>query len=186
MNIGKFPVRKQMRLKNYDYSQNGCYFITICTENKKPILSKIVTVECGNSAHRKEIILNNYGRVVEKYINSIHSAYNTVFVENYIIMPNHIHILLLIDTYGQPRVRVSGVDLCEDKAATESADEKRLAPTVSNVISAFKHITNRKVGFNLWQSSFYDHIIRNETDFQNTWNYIEYNALKEYGKQSGK
>lgn len=168
MDTAKFPDRKQMRLKNYDYSQNGCYFITICTENKKPILSKIVTkgsCQSRNSAHRKEIILNNCGKVVEKYINSIHSAYNTVYIENYIIMPNHIHILLLIDTYG----------------LTTSA-----APTVSDVISAFKHLTNKQVGFNLWQRSFYDHIIRNETDFQNTWNYIEYNALKEYGKQSVK
>lgn len=154
----EIPQRKQHRLKNYDYSQNGCYFITICTKDKKPLLSKVVTVGGADSAPRKEIALKDYGKTVEKYINSIHSAYNTVYIENYIIMPNHIHLLLLIDTYGLPG---------------------STAPTVSTVISAFKHLTNKQVGFNLWQRSFYDHIIRNETDFQNTWNYIEHNALKE-------
>lgn len=154
--------RKQLRLKNYDYTQNGCYFITICTKYKKPILSEVVTVGGDDPAPQKQIVLKDNGKIVDKYINTIHSAYNSVCLENYIIMPNHIHILMLIDTYGLPRSS---------------------APTVSNVISAFKHLTNKQVGFNLWQRSFYDHIIRNETDFQNTWNYIECNELKEYGKK---
>lgn len=156
----KFSHRKPNRLRGYDYSQNGCYFITICTKDRKPILSKIITVGGDDSAPKKEIVLKDYGKIADKYIKSIHSAYNTVYVENYIIMPNHIHLLLLIDTYGLPR---------------------STAPTIGNAISAFKHLTNKKVGFNLWQRSYYDHIIRNETDFQNTWNYIEYNALKDYG-----
>lgn len=123
------------------------------------MLSKVITVGGDDSAPRKEIVLKDYGKIIEEYINSIHSAYNTVYVENYIIMPNHIHLLLLIDTYGLPRSS---------------------APTVSNIISAFKHLTNKQVGFDLWQRSYYDHIIRNFDDYINTWNYIEYNALKEY------
>lgn len=67
-----------------------------------------------DSAPRKETVLKPYGKIVEEYINSIHSAYNTVYVKNYIIMPNHIHLLLLIDTYGLPRSS---------------------APTIGNVIS---------------------------------------------------
>lgn len=167
----KLPQRKQLRLKNYDYSQNGCYFITICTEDKKPILSEIVTVVGCDPAPKKEIRLKDCGKTVEKYINSIHMAYSSVYIENYIIMPNHIHILLLIDTYGQQTNK------------NENGQPGSSAPTISNVISAFKHLTNKNVGFNLWQRSFYDHIIHNETDYLNTWNYIEYNALKEYGKK---
>lgn len=158
----EFIQRKPNRLKDYDYSQNGCYFITICTKEKRPILSEVLTLRGDDPAPKKQIVLKDYGKTVDKYINSIHSAYNSVYIENYIIMPNHIHILLLIDTNGLPGSS---------------------APTVSNVISALKHLANKQAGFNLWQRSFYDHIIRNETDFQNTWNYIEYNALKEYGKK---
>lgn len=157
----KFTERKPNRLRNYDYSQNGCYFITLCTKDRCNFLSEIV----GNDdlGVPKKIVLKPYGIIAEQYINSINTAYKTVFVENYIIMPNHVHLLILIDTYGLPRSS---------------------APTISNIISAFKHLTNRKCGVNLWQRSFYDHIIRNEEDFQNTWNYIEYNALKEYVKNS--
>lgn len=176
----KFSQRKPNRLKNYDYSQNGCYFITICTKDRKPILSKIITVGGDDPAPQNETVLKPYGKIVEEYINSIHSAYNTVYVENYIIMPNHIHLLVLIDTYGLPRLRlrqdpfVCSADISPCRGITS-------APTIGNVISAFKHLTNKQVGFDLWQRSFYDHIIRNFDDYINTWNYIEYNALKEYG-----
>ncbi|MBR5544140.1 MAG: transposase [Clostridia bacterium] len=90
---------------------------------------------------------------------SIENAYDTVKVENYIIMPNHIHLLLLIDTYGLPRSS---------------------APTIPNVVTALKKFTNRDCKTNLWQRGYIDHIIRNQTDFERHWNYIEYNALKEY------
>ena len=97
---------------------------------------------------------------MEKYILSIEEAYESVKVVNFIIMPNHIHLLLLIDTYGLPRSS---------------------APTIPNVITALKKFTNRDSKRNLWQRGYIDHIIRNQIDFEHHWNYIEYNALKEYG-----
>ncbi len=74
-------------------------------------------------------------------------------------MPNHFHRLLLIDTYGLPRSS---------------------APTIPNVISALKKYTNHDGNYKLWQRNYNDHIIRNQADYENHWNYIEYNALKEY------
>ena len=74
-------------------------------------------------------------------------------------MPNHIHLLLLIDTYGLPRSS---------------------APTISNIVTALKNFTNHDCKINLWQRGYVDHIIRNQIDFERNWNYIEYNALKEY------
>ena len=152
-----FPKRKNLRLQNYDYSSEGCYFITICTEHRKNLLSTIVWGD--DLGAPKQIILKPYGKIVEKYILSIENAYDTVKVENYIIMPNHIHLLLLIDTYGLPRSS---------------------APTIPNVVTALKKFTNRDCKTNLWQRGYIDHIIRNQTDFERHWNYIEYNALKEY------
>ena len=152
-----FPKRKNLRLQNYDYSSEGCYFITICTEYRKNLLSTIVGGD--DLGAPKQIILKPYGKIVEKYILSIENAYDTVKVENYIIMPNHIHLLLLIDTYGLPRSS---------------------APTIPNVVTALKKFTNRDCKTNLWQRGYIDHIIRNQTDFERHWNYIEYNALKEY------
>ena len=153
----ELPKRKSLRLQNYDYSSDGCYFITICTEHRKNLLSTIVGGD--DLGAPKEIILKPYGKIIEKYILSIEKAYEAVRVENYIIMPNHINLLLLIDTYGLPRSS---------------------APTIPNVVTALKRFVNRDCNRNIWQRSYVDHIIRNQTDFEYHWNYIEYNALKEY------
>ena len=117
MDQKQLPKRKNIRLQNYDYSSNGCYFITICTEHRKNLLSTIVGGD--DLGAPKKIVLKPYGKITEKYILSIEEAYETVKVENYIIMPNHIHLLLLIDTYGLPRSS---------------------APTISTVITALKKI----------------------------------------------
>ena len=155
--MNQLPKRKNIRLQGYDYSSEGCYFITICTEHRKNLLSAIVGGD--DLGAPKKITLKPYGKIVEKYILSIEKAYESVKVENYIIMPNHIHLLLLIDTYGLPRSS---------------------APTIANVVTALKKFTNRDCKHNLWQRGYMDHIVRNQSDFENHWNYIEYNALKEY------
>ena len=157
MNEKELPKRKNIRLQGYDYSSEGCYFITICTEHRKNLLSTIVGGD--DLGAPKEIILKPYGKIVEKYVISIEKAYDSVKVENYIIMPNHIHLLLLIDTYGLPRSS---------------------APTIPDVVTALKKFTNRDCKHNLWQRGYMDHVIRNQTGFERHWEYIEYNALKEY------
>ena len=155
--MSELPKRKNIRLQGYDYSSEGCYFITICTEHRKNLLSTIVGGD--DLGAPKEVTLKPYGKAVEKYILSMEKAYESVKVENFIIMPNHIHLLLLIDTYGLPRSS---------------------APTIPDVVTALKKFTNRDCKHNLWQRGYMDHIIRNQKDFENHWNYIEYNALKEY------
>lgn len=120
----------------------------------------------GNAVPAKKICLKPYGKIAEKYIRSMEAAYPDITVENYIIMPNHIHLLILID---RP---YSAENLC---GAPRSSP-----PTLSAVIGVFKRLTNFECGCKLWQRSFYDHIIRSDADYQKTWEYIEYNALKEY------
>ncbi|MBR5545232.1 MAG: transposase [Clostridia bacterium] len=156
----ELPKRKRIRLQNYDYSSNGLYFVTICTEDKKPILSRVV----GDDAHivPKKIVLKSYGKVAEKYIRHINEVYDNISVENYIIMPNHIHLLIFIDEYKNGTMWAS-------------------SPTkLGSVVRSFKTMVTKDVGFSIWQRSYYDEIIRDEKHFQSVWNYIEYNALKEY------
>ena len=153
----QIPKRKRLRLQGYDYSSEGCYFLTICTEHRRNLLSTVVGGD--DLGAPKEIKLKPYGKIVEKYILSMEKAYDTIKIENYIIMPNHIHLLILIDTYGLPRSS---------------------APTISNVVTAFKKFVNRDCKRNIWQRGYIDHIIRNQADYENHWNYIEYNAMKEY------
>lgn len=143
-------TRKPNRLKNYDYSQNGVYFITVCVENRNPILSYIpVGANC--------VRLSKIGNVVEEEINNISKIYANVTVENYVIMPNHIHLLVFID-------RFSG--------------RTQFAPTISRIIKQFKGIITKRLSKSIWQKGFYDHIIRDEYDFQIRWQYIEDNPYR--------
>ena len=78
------PRRKTNRLQDYDYSSNGVYFVTICTQHRRKLLSEIV----GDDAH---IVPKPFGRVAEKYIRNVPE------IEKYVIMPDHIHMLIRLD-----------------------------------------------------------------------------------------
>ena len=149
-----FPKRKALCLKDYDYSQTGGYFITFCTENRAPLLSRITV---GKAALRlPQVELTEYGRITEKYIQNISVAYPHISVENYVIMPNHVHLLLLVGDGGQGAAR----------------------PTVSAVVRSIKALVRKETGKSLFQNSFYDHILCDEQDFLIHWDYIETNPGK--------
>ena len=99
----ELPKRKPNRLKNYDYSQNGAYFITICTLNKKCLLWQV-----GATFGRPQVapVLSHTGRIVDSEINKILKVYRNVCINKYVVMPNHIHMIILIsnDEIGRPKV----------------------------------------------------------------------------------
>ncbi len=158
----ELPKRKPTRLKNYDYSQNGAYFVTICTKDRKEILSKITSI-VGQGLAPAENNLSAYGKIAEEQLLILPSRYNHLKIDKYIIMPNHIHIIFVIQN------ETAGASPC---------------PTLSDIICSYKSLTTRyckKLGFAghcLFQSSFHDHIIRNENDYQKIWQYIDTNHLK--------
>ena len=99
----EFPIRKHPRLKEYDYSAEGCYFVTICTDCRKNLLSRIPVGRAATlhdllerAAKPPSVQLTKIGRTVEKYICGIGAAYKGVSVDKYVIMPNHIHLLISI------------------------------------------------------------------------------------------
>lgn len=96
------PQRKQNRLNSYDYGQNGAYFITICVKDRKNILS-IINVGTG-VLDCPEIRLLNHGEVANKYIKQLNDFYDNISVDKYVIMPDHIHLLLSVaNNNGQSR-----------------------------------------------------------------------------------
>ena len=154
----ELPNRKNTRLKNFDYSENGYYFVTICTADHKEILS---TVNVGRGLAPAEVFLSPIGKIAEEQILGLPLRYPLVQIEKYVIMPNHIHMLIFIDGFSagaSPR------------------------PTLSDIICSFKSLTTRSCkGLfygKLWQTSFYDHIIRNEKDYLKHYGYIEDNPTK--------
>lgn len=145
--------RKGLRLVGYDYGQVGGYFITICTKDRKEILS---SVGAGHLAG-PVVELTEIGKIVDTLIQGIPQTYPTVTVEKYVIMPNHIHLLIQIAEPGPAG--------CP-------------APTIPKIVSALKSMTVRKVGKPVWQRSYYDHVIRDESDYLRIWNYIDTNPAK--------
>ena len=153
------PERKHPRLKNYDYSQNGCYFVTICVRNKKHLLG---TVDVGRDAHiPPQTILSQIGRVAEKYILNIEKVYESIKVENYVIMPNHIHLLLLFDS-----------SLCDDGGMRASR------PTLHTVVRSLKTMVTKEIGQSIWQDSYFDRVIDSVEGYEEVWEYIEENPYK--------
>ena len=157
----ELPKRKINRLADYDYNQNGAYFITICTQDRKPILSQIV----GDGSP----VPKTAGLIAEKTIMQITEKYPSVSVEKHVIMPDHIHILLRIDNgTGNP------------------------SPTLGNIIGWYKYQVTKEVnrqnytaGEKLFQRSYYDHVIRNQQDYNAVWEYIEQNPRKRMMQNDG-
>ena len=152
------PVRKQNRLQNYDYSQCGAYFVTICAKNHFELFG---TIDVGANCVRPQ--LSQTGEIVEAETKNISSIYQFVCVDCFVIMPNHVHMIIVIE---QPN----------DKNRQMVKDGRtQFAPTISRVIKQWKGAITKKVGFPVWQKSFHDHIIRNETDYIRIAKYIENN-----------
>ena len=151
----ELPKRKQNRLTGYDYSAPNAYFITICTESRKNLFWTDVGAAIGRP---ENVPLTNLGMVVRQSIEDIPKHYPAISVDHYVIMPNHIHLLLQINTDADGRPMA--------------------APTISTVINQAKGIVSKRAGFSIWQKGFYDHVIRSEQDYLDIWNYIEGNPSK--------
>ena len=156
------PVRKIIRIPDYDYSTPGAYFITICTQNREKLFWSGRRGELRSPAgdHRSPLPaeLTHVGMIVEKEIEKLSTVYNAISVDKYCIMPDHIHMIIRIDT--------------------DKDGQTQFAPTISRVIKQFKGSITKQVGKPIWQKSFYDHGIRNQQDYDEIWQYIENNPLK--------
>ncbi len=157
----ELPKRKPTRLQNYDYSSDGGYFITICTHNRKCILSDIV----GDGVYDiPQINLTEYGKILEKYIVFMSTKYDNISIDKYVIMPNHIHLIIKIENK-------SHIGMSQAPYPTANA-------IIPKFISLFKRYCNREIGNNIFQRSFHDHIIRGEQDYLKIWSYIDTNPQK--------
>lgn len=151
--------RKPIRLTDYDYSQNGVYFVTVCAQNRRCIFWKSgysCSMAVGADIIRPKLPLSHIGKIVDEAINQVSVIYPSVFVDNYVVMPNHVHLLLTFDNL--PGRIIS-------------------APTLSTVVGQMKRAASKKAGFSLWQKSFYDHVVRNQQDYGEIWRYITENPI---------
>ena len=153
--------RKSNRLPDYDYGQPGSYFITLCTHGRLPLFQMDPLVGNGLCA----VPPPPQNRIIHKWIQQTQNKFNNIVIDKYVIMPDHLHLIVTIQ-------------------------ERHIGRSLQDVMQFFKTMTTNdyirgvKAGVlppfdrKLWQKSYYDHIIRNQQDYDETWVYIENNPAK--------
>ena len=153
------PQRKHPRLKHYDYSTAGAYYVTICTHNRRCLLSRII----GGDMEPAEIQYTPYGEIAEEQLFLLEKRYPFLKVDQYVIMPNHIHVIFVLE-------EAAGVS----KGIPFGHNPR---PTTTDIVCAYKSLTTgqcKKVRpiNKLFQTSFYEHVIRGREDYEEIAEYI--------------
>ena len=154
----KYTRRASNRLMGYNYSNDGMYFITICARNRECIFGRI---------NEKEMRLNEYGEIIKQSWRWLEEQYDYVQLDKYVIMPNHLHGIIIINNN------------CRGGSRTAPTTK-----TLGRLIGAFKTVSTKYVNclrktptMPIWQRSFYDHIIRSEKSLHKIRKYIVNNAV---------
>jgi REP element-mobilizing transposase RayT len=144
--MAEIKQRKNLRLHNFDYSSYGMYFITICAKNAERIFSEV---------NNNSVILSQIGKLIEETMLNIPKFYKNVNLDCYVIMPNHIHIILGIN-FNPEAKKVS----------------------ISNIINQFKGYVTKQIGYSLWHTHFHEYIIRDHNEYVKIADYIKNNPAK--------
>jgi len=156
-----YPKRKYPRLKKYDYRLPGYYYITIHAYKDSPALSFI---QKGSPEKRAEVMLTKQGHIAQQQLLALQQRYDNLKVDKYVIMPTHIHIIF---------------QLLHTQRTLESS------PSIPSIVGTYKSITTRAInqacntpGRKLFQTSFFDSVLRSEKAYQECWLYIDRNPDK--------
>jgi REP element-mobilizing transposase RayT len=174
-NTTKLFYRRSLRLRGYNYSQSGAYFMTICTNKRRCLFGNIVN---------NEVNLNELGNIALNVWNSLPNKYSNIELDEFVIMPNHLHgIILITDVeaiHELPLQESMNVGTIHELSLRE-----RRNMLLPKVIGYFKmnsaKIINQKIsssGTSLWQRNYYEHIIRNESELDRIREYIVNNPIK--------
>jgi REP element-mobilizing transposase RayT len=160
--------RRSIRLKGYDYSEIGAYYVTICTWRRECLLGNIVD---------RIVHLNEYGTIINKEWSQTEIIRSTVEVDRYIIMPNHFHGILVINN-GDGRGTLQ-------RAPTFEQFGKPTSNSIPTIIRLFKSTTTKQINqlrntpeMPVWQRNYYEHVIRNKDELNRIREYIVNNPLQ--------
>lgn len=162
------------RLKNWDYGTNGAYFITICTQNREHYFGEIVETQ---------FIASEIGTLAEKYWMEIPQHFPYIELGNFVVMPNHVHGILIIDKNANGDV--GNVETLHCNVSTNKNEQMaNISPksgTISAIIRSYKSVVTKNARFIHadfgWQPRFHDHIIRNAPEWERIQTYIENNPM---------
>lgn len=195
--------RRSVRLKDYDYSKEGLYFITICTKDRECLFGNII---------EDSIILNDVGKIILKEWLNTENVRKNIVLHDFVIMPNHIHCIIEIlynnvdkdilleisvgaycirphdircknndNQYEIDNVVIKGElfneGVCNTPLPLDNLKIKFQSPkqTIGSIIRGFKSAVTKQLGYSLWQRNYFEHIIRNEKSYNRISNYIKTN-----------
>ena len=156
------PQRKPTRLKDYDYSTPGYYFVTLCVQNRKHLFE--IENNTNNVGNDLCVVPSKQNQIIHKWLKETQNKFN-IKIDKYVIMPNHIHLIAIITE------RHTGRSL-------QDAMRWFKTMTTNEYIREVKNGNLMPFDKKLWQKSYNDHIIRGEQDYLEIWQYIENNPIK--------
>ena len=173
--------RHSIRLKDYNYSWPGFYFVTICVKDKECCLGKII--EFNNSFDGPIVKLTKLGEIVKDIWWSIPKHHQMTEIDEFIIMPNHLHGIIIINN-GRGDARNVNNGRGDARIAPTRDFKKQPSGSLATIIGSFKSEVSKQIHFLdgwegfTWQRNYYEHIIRNEISLDKIRNYIIDNPRK--------
>ena len=175
--------RNSIRLKGFDYSLPGAYSITVVTHQRECLFGEVVD---------GEMLVNQFGKIVERTWMDLPTHYPQVTLEAFVVMPNHVHGIVIINDLRGGSLLNGDLKVNNSMENGESLPDinqthpyKMMQHGLPEIVRAFKSFSARRInlisntqGFAVWQRSFYDHIIRDDWDYRNIWEYIQINPQK--------
>ena len=168
---------KSIRLKGYDYTQPGAYFVTTCSRDRKPVFGTIID---------GEIVLNDWGEIVRDLIEKIPDHFSNIEIDQSVIMPNHVHMIIVIWHNNES----GNGTAC--RATTRERFGKPVQQSIPTIIRSFKSAVSKQIntyrkssGQSIWQRNYYEHIIRDERELNRIRRYVINNPPKwEYDREN--
>lgn len=171
--------RRSIRFKNYDYSKSGAYFITICIDKMERLFGEIESAE---------IKLTELGKMAKEFWVAIPAHFDFIVLDQFVIMPNHIHGILII--LKDDSVGVQYIEPQNKKLENLHEYQKTTPGSISTIVRSYKAALTRWAGgqnvYFKWQRNFYERVIRNEKELNNIQKYIFYNPLQWYNEKDNK
>ena len=167
--------RKRLRLRELNYSEHNVYFLTLCCRDRKHLLGEIRKSPVGDGVldvpPAEAMVFTRAGKIVDEKIREMSEKFDGVSVEKYVVMPNHIHMLLAVEDGG-------GTSRTPSPTGQEVNRPVRTNEKIPSFVSYLKRSTQRMCGSEIWQRGYHDHVVRDMRDLQNHWNYIDTNPLR--------
>ncbi len=181
--------RRSIRLKGYDYSQAGLYFITICIHNRECLFGEIITIEVENfqPLPQPEMKLNDAGKIANECWLEISKHFPNAVLHEHIVMPNHVHGIIELTgndvTNAVPNVGVENFQPLQHDTTNQNKFQKMIPRSIGSIVKGFKIGVTKWFRSNteietIWQRNYHEHIIRNEQSYQTISNYIINNPAK--------